>query len=60
MVLKKNDKISASDLKTMQNFVNKYGKQSVTSAVRELDLREFVINNLKNKKNKAKGGKVKK
>lgn len=60
MVLKKNDKISPSDLKTMQNFVNKYGKQSVTSAVRELDLRQFLIDNLKNKKNKAKGGKVKK
>jgi len=52
MVLKKNDKISASDLKTMQNFVNKYGKQRVTSADRELDLREFLIRNLKSKKSK--------
>jgi len=46
--MKKNDKMSSSDLKTMRNIVNKYGKQRVTSAVRELDLREF----LKNKKKK--------
>ena len=52
MVMKKNDKMSLSDLKTMRNIVNKYGKQRVTSAVRELDLREFLIRNLKSKKSK--------